>query len=299
MSIYDQASIGTATNKIEFNTTTDVATFRILSRAPQRRNIRELDIPIVGESGISDFETLVGRYAYVLEGIIYPNGLSESEQAMARIRRLASLEISQDDPSSDGGYVPYSYQEVGSQKRIYVKVLYVDVQENTRKGLVQPFRLICKIKDPTIYGDALKLATTQTVDPTLSGGDAEFPVEFPVVFGASTFSATSVANNRGDLPSYPERITVYGPVSNPVITNETTGEFIQVNTNVASPTNVLQIRYNKDSVIVELDGNSVLGSTSGTYFKLQPGGNQITLSGASVGSGAYVEVAYRDSWPLS
>ena len=161
-----------------------------------------------------------------------------------------------------------------------------------------PFRLICKVKDPTIYSYDQRLASTQGVDPTLVGGTAIYPFAYSIIYGASTYSVTSNALNRGDVPIYPIGITVHGPINNPTITNSSTGDYIQVNTNVGAG-NVLRIAYDKDEVSVELDGVSVLNVTSGTFFKLQSGNNEIQMTGSSIGTGAYVEVAYRDGWSLS
>jgi hypothetical protein len=281
-----------------FNDYTKSPVYRVISRAPQQRNVRELDIPIPFENGISDFETLIGKTVYVLDGIMYPGGESEYDAGLRALRRLASLELQQDDPLSDEGYVPYEWEEFNSTKQVFLKVLYVQLPESTRKGLVQPFRLICKIKDPTIFGTTVKIASTQSVDPSTSSGAAVYPFSYPIVFGASTYSVTSAATNEGDLPVYPLSITVYGPVNQPVITNDTTGESIKVAENLGSSSNVLRISYDKDSLSAEIDGVNVLGSTSGDFFKLQPGANEITLTGSSIGSGAYVEVSYRDGWPL-
>ena len=298
MAIYQGSALGTNTNKVLFNDYTSSPVYRVVSRAPQRRDVRELDIPIPFENGISDFETLIGKTVYVLDGIMYPGGESEYDQGLYKLRKLASLDIQQDDPLSDEGYVPYVWEEFGTTKQLFMKVLYVQLPESTRKGLVQPFRLVCKIKDPTIFGTTLKVASTQSVDPTTTTGSAIYPFSYPIVFGASTYSVTSAATNEGDLPVYPLSITVYGPVNQPEIINDTTGESIRVAENLGSSSNVLRISYDKDSLSAEVDGVNVLGSTSGTFFKLQPGANEITLTGSSIGSGAYVEVSYRDGWPL-
>lgn len=299
MAIYDQSTLGTSANQITFNDYSSTPVYRVISRAPQRRDVRELDIPIPFESGISDFETLLGKYVYVLDGIMYPGGESEYDSGLAALRKLASLDIQQDDPLSDDGYVPYVFSEFSQDKQIFMKVLYVQVPESTRKGLVQPFRLICKIKDPVIYGSTIKIASTQGTDPSTTSGSGIYPFSYPIVFGASTYSVTSAATNTGDLPVYPLSITVYGPVNTPVITNDTTGESIRVEENLGSSSNILRISYDKDSLTSTVDGVNVLGSTSGTFFKLRPGPNEITLTGSSIGSGAYVEVTYRDGWPLS
>lgn len=299
MAIYDSGYIGTTANRVTLNDFTQTPIFRLISRAPQRRDIRELDIPIPFENGISDFETLTGKYVYTIDGTMYPGGESEYDEGLRALRKVASLEVSQDDALSDDGYVPYKWTDAGGDKVLFVKVLYVQIIEDTRKGLVQPFRFICKVKDPTIYTEDLATASTITSDPTTASGSAIYSFSYPIIFGASTYSVTSTATNTGDLPVYPATIKVVGPVNNPTITNTTTGESILVTTNLSSTSNILLINYGKDFLSVEKDGVNVLDQTSGTFFKLQPGGNEITLSGSSIGSGAYVEVTYRSGWPLS
>lgn len=300
MSIYATSEIGTNTNKILFNNYGTYPLYRVISRSPQRRQIRELDIPVPFENGISDFETLIGQTAYVLEGIMYPGGESDYDAGLRALRKLASLDISQDDILSDDGYVPYVFTEFNTTKQIFMKVLYVDVPENTRKGLVQPFRLVCKIKDPTIYSEELKIADTSPASFTVAVGTAIFPIVLPIIFGASTSSVTTDANNLGDVPVYPVSINIHGPVNSPKITNTTTGEYIQVTTNLALTTNELVISYDKDSLRVEADGVSVLDevTTGSTFFKLRAGSNILTLTGSSISDDAYATVSYYDGYGL-
>lgn len=301
MSIYDQSTLGTDTNQITFNDTTTFPVFRVISRQPQQRQVRELDIPVPFENGISDFETLIGRSVYVIEGIMYPGGESEYDDGLRKLRKLASLELEQDDILSDEGYVPYVFNEFVNQKQLFIKVLYVDIPENTRKGLVQPFRLICKIKDPTIYSADLKQADTSPANFTTATGTAVHPFRYPIIYGASTSSVSADANNIGDIPVYPLSISIFGPVNSPKITNTTTGEFIQVNCNLATSSNNLLIVYDKDSLSVELDGVSQLNNVTdaSTYFKIQPGSNSFQLTGSSISNGAYALVSFYDGWPLS
>jgi hypothetical protein len=300
MSIYQTSSLGTENNKITFNQNTTFPVYRVISRQPQRRQIRDLDIPIPFESGVSDFETLIGQTGYVIEGIMYPGTESQYDEGLRTLRKLASLDFAQSDALSDDGYVPYLFNEYGTSKQIFMKVLYVDVPENTRKGLVQPFRLICKVKDPTIYGGTLKQASTGAASFGVALGTAILPHTFPLVFGASTASVSSAATNAGDIAVYPVSINIFGPVTNPKITNATTGEFIQVNTNLVSSSNQLIIAYDKDSLSVEADGISVLDdvTTSSTWFKLEPGTNILTLTGSSISSGSYATVSYYDGFGL-
>lgn len=299
MSIYASSSIGTDTNKINFNATT-FPIFRVQARRPQQRNIRDLDINIPFENGVSDFETLIGKTAYIIEGTMYPGGESQYDEGLRALRKLASLEISQADVLSDDGYVPYVYEEYSFTKQIFMKVLYVDIPESTRKGLVQPFKLVCKIKDPTIFGADLKVASTGAADLTLATGTAIFPFSYGIVYGASTTSVTTDANNIGDLPVYPVSINIHGPVNTPKFTNVTTGEYLQVSVNLATASNELVFSYDKDSLSVLLDGVDVTKNvtTASTYFKIPPGSNNFQLTGSSIGTGAYATISYYDGYGL-
>jgi hypothetical protein len=238
---------------------------------------------------------------YIIEGTMYPGSEAASDAGTAALRKLASLEVSQSDPTSDNGYVPYVWSEFVRQKQLFVKVLYVNVEENVSQGLIKKFTLICKIKDPTIYGEKLKLASTDEAEPS-STGSAVHSFTFPIVYGATLLDVQQDALNEGDLPVYPVSINVYGPVTDPLITNTTTGDFIQLSgVTLSSQTDQLVIAYDKDSLNVNVNGVNRLANVtnSSDYFKLQPGSNIIELSGASVGSGAYLTVSYRDGWPLS
>lgn len=306
MAIYDLSYIGTDTNQVVFNDFTGQVdnsgvVYRVKNRAPQQRQLRELDLPIPFESGISDFETLIGKTAYIIDGTIYPSSEGTSELGIRKLRKVASLDIAQADVLSDDGYVPYLWTETEINKQVFLKVLYVQLVESTRTGLIQDFRLICKIKDPTIFSETLSQANTQQANFGPATGTAIFPFTFPIVFGASTSTVSIDAINLGDSPTYPVAIQIHGPVNTPRITNTSTGEYIEVNVNLATTGNTLAISYDKDSLRVEADGISIINqvTAASTFWKLQPGSNVISLSGSSVGTNAYATVSYRSTWPLS
>jgi len=299
LSIYASSAIGTDTNKITFNGTT-FPIFRVQARRPQQRNIRDLDINVPFENGISDFETLIGKTAYIIEGTMYPGSESNYDAGLKALRKLASLDISQADVLSDDGYVPYVYEEFSRSKQIFMKVLYVDIPESTRKGLVQPFKLVCKVKDPTIFGYPMKTANTGVADFTTATGTAIYPFAYGIVYGASTTTVTVDANNIGDIPAYPVAINIYGPVNTPRITNTTTGEYLEVTVNLSTSSNNLSIAYDKDSLSVLLDGVNVIKqvTTASKYFRIPPGSNIFQLSGSSIGSSSYAVITYYDAYSL-
>lgn len=233
---------------------------------------------------------------------MYPYDEASYDTGLAKLRAIGSLDLQQADTyATDEGYVPYVWSEALRSKQVFLKVLYAQVMEDTRQGFVQPFQLICKIKDPIIFGATLKLATTGASNPTQTTGSAAYSFTYPVVYGATLYSGSADATNAGDLPVYPVSIQVTGPVNTPKITNQKTGEYITVNVNLTSGTDVLLLQYGKDKLSVTLNGVSVVNkvTSDSTYFKIKPGTNTILLSGTSVSTGAVAIVSFYDAWNLA
>lgn len=239
---------------------------------------------------------------------MYPASENSYDTGLARLRDVSSLDLEQIDPFegslfSNDGYVPYIWGDgTGAlTKQLFLKPLYVMAAEDTRQGFVLPFTIYCKIKDPTIYGGTLKVASTINGTPGSTTGSAAYPFTYPVNFGATYYTVSATATNNGTVSTYPESIDVYGPVTNPKVTNGTTGEYLQVNCTLNSSTDHLQIQYGKDYLNIVVNGvNNMQNLQSGsTYFKIHPGGNGISLTGTSISAGSYATVAYYDGYSLA
>lgn len=302
MSVYTQATLGAPDNFVSFNDYTADPVYRVLARAPQRFRIRQQDLPVPFESGISDFLTLLGSTAYILTGKMYPGNENSYDAGLVTLRSVCSLELNQADVLSDNGYVPYKWGDAAGNlsKQVFMKPLYVQIAETTQQGFVQPFTIYAKIKDPTIYGATLKSANTGQANPSQSTGSAIYPFKYPVVYGSTVYTVTADCNNIGTLPVYPVTITVVGPINNPRVTNQATGEYIEVDVNLGSGSDQLNVTYDKDTLDVNLNGTNVVNKVTAdsTYFKIQPGTNTIQLSGSSVSTGANATVEFYDGWPL-
>lgn len=302
MSIYSRATLGEADNQIVFNDYSLDPVYRTKARAPSKWQIRQQDLPVPFESGSSDFLTLLGESAYIISGTMYPSSEASYDRGLAALRTVCSLDVEQADVSSDGGYVPYTWGNADGNltQQVFMKPLYVQLAETTTQGFVQPFTVYSKVKDPTIFG-AAKKASTQQANFSITTGSAIFPAVFPLVIGASTISVSATAQNNGTMPVYPFSMLIHGPVNIPTITNTATGEYITVNCNLTSTSDILSLIYDKDSLAITLNGVSQIQNmtTGSTLFKIHPGGNVITLSGSSVSTSAYAEVNYADAWPLA
>jgi hypothetical protein len=308
MSIFTRATLGYSDNMVVFNDYSLPVIYRSITRIPQKYQVRQQDIPIPFESGVSDFSTLLGEANYIIQGKMYPSGEDTYDTGLAALRDVANLDLEQSDANigivnTDDGYVPYIWGDASGDltKQIFMKPLYVMAAENTRQGFVLPFTIYCKVKDPTIYGGTLKTASTINGTPGGTTGSAAYPFTYPVAFGATYYTVSATATNNGTIPSYPQSIDVYGPVTSPKITNGATGEFLNVNVTLNSSSDHLQIQYAKDYLSVTLNGVSVLNkvSSDSTYFKIHKGGNGISLTGTSISSGSYCTVTYYDAYSLA
>lgn len=308
MSIYTRATLGYTDNQIVFNDYTLDPVYRSVTRLPQKYQIREEDVPVPFESGVADFNTLIGETIYVIDGKMYPGSESTYDAGLAAVRDVSSLDLEQVDPFqgstfSDDGYVPYQWGDGGGDltKQLFLKPLYVMCAEDTRQGFVLPFRIYCKVKDPTIYGTNLKIASTISGTPGTTTGSAAYSFAYPIAYGATYYTVTATATNLGTVPTYPQSIDVYGPVTNPKIINNATGEYILVNCTLNTSSDHLQIQYNKDYLSITVNGvNNLQNLSAGsTYFKIRRGSNVISLTGTSISSGSYATVTYYDGYSLA
>jgi hypothetical protein len=304
MAIYEQSTLGEPDNQIIFNNTATDPFFRALTRLPQKYQLRESDIPVPFQSGISDFLTLIGDTIYVITGKMYPSSEQAYDAGRQTLAAVSSLDIEQADPfSNDEGYVPYvwgDFLNATASKQLFLKVLYCDMAEDTRQGYAQPFKLVCKIKDPTIYGAVLKQASTANANPSNTVGTFVLPTTLPAPIGITEYNVSANANNIGNIPSYPTSIVITGPVTNPSITNSATGQHITVNATLSTGSDVLTIIYSKDSFSITKNGVNYAQylTSDSVLFKIMPGSNIITLNGG-LSTGANAVLSFYDSWALA
>lgn len=124
-------------------------------------------------------------------------------------------------------------------------------------------------------------------------GGLTFPLRLPTQFAFASFRG--VFQNDGDVPT-PVEIHYKGPALNPVVTNETTGEYIKVNYDL-SEDDVLEINtaFGKKRVeVVNQDGTRTnvfhwidLGST---FFQLAVGQNNLVYDSDREGDRAIANV---------
>jgi len=179
----------------------------------------------------------------------------------------------------------------------------MDYSSQDRKGLWQRTAIVIKCADPTWYDPAGQALTFE-----LGGGGTGTPVPTPVPtpVGASTILTSIAINYAGDWLSYPHLIRLVGPLTNPIITNLTTGETLPFSTTIAAGHYYdIDLRYGYKTVVDELGANKVSALAAGHDLATwhiaahpdAPGGvNVIEVNASAVNEVSAVLISWLDRY---
>lgn len=128
--------------------------------------------------------------------------------------------------------------------------------------------------------------------PTTSGGFA-FPVVFPLTFATIIDGGTLIATNAGNKSTFPTTIFM-GEVSNPVVTNLTTGVTMSFQIDLALGDQLII-----DSALrtVKLNGSDRAAAIIGNRFlQLVPGQNTLFFTSANFSNTGTMSLSFRSAW---
>jgi hypothetical protein len=130
-------------------------------------------------------------------------------------------------------------------------------------------------------------------------GGLSFPLRLGTSFAQRGFK--KILNNQGDVAT-PVTIEFYGPATNPVVWNRTTGEFIRVGRTLAETDKlVITTDFGKKSVTIEnADGSktNVFNwiDLESTFWQLAPGENIIEYGSDSDATKSRVIISYKNRY---
>lgn len=149
--------------------------------------------------------------------------------------------------------------------------------------------------DPRLYSIGENTVFISMPDDSEDGLD--YPLVYPLDYGIQSFTSDLNITNNGNAPS-PVILRYYGPVTNPVLQNTTTGQELGFNI-VLTEDDVLTVNTRTGTVLLngtadrlytrQLTSSPILG------FELQPGLNEMHAHASSWSTGAGVEIVYRDA----
>lgn len=138
--------------------------------------------------------------------------------------------------------------------------------------------------DPRLYSSTVTLGS---YDPTDAGaGGLTFPLDFPLVFGAPDGVGSLSVDNEGTTAT-PPTFVVTGPVTNPIIDNDTTGLSIYTRDCALAVGETLTIDVRERRVL--LSGTTprpdLIDVSRTTWWEVRPGVNQLRMRGSGMASG--------------
>lgn len=144
------------------------------------------------------------------------------------------------------------------------------------EDLFQKFQITLLCPDP-YWRD------TSEVSRLLTAYHGYFTVPFTLPFKLGKQGDRTTLLNDGDIPT-PVTISLHGPVTNPIIENQTTGEFIKVNISVAS-NEILNINTAPRRKRIEIYNNGSIYNAFGniafaegaSFWELETGTNDIAF----------------------
>lgn len=189
--------------------------------------------------------------------------------------------------------VPFNFAHPGvAQRTIFVKPIGVRYDVTTLRNTgCADIQFMAQAEDPRIYDSALQTVQLATGIPISTG--IGFPLDFPFGFGDVVSPDGTTVTNGGNRPA-PATITLFGPVTNPVIYNDTTSDTLAFTIDVGA----------SDYLVIDLGAKTVKlnGSASrrGTllnpnWFLLEPGDNFIRYR-ATAGGATPASIAFRNAW---
>lgn len=237
---------------------------------------------VQGDGGIhSDF--YFGRRPITLSGIMDPNSFGVDRNRMINRLTEATNAMRNDAVLSwtASGGLP-----------VQIRVR----RQNSPRisgGRLKQFQISLVAADPRIYGEAINIGQVAAGASTSAGFTS--PLLSPLSSGASPVGQLIVQNlgNAGAPPI----ITIYGPITNPVVKNQTTGDQLAFTYTLAA-TERLEIDSSQRTITLNGTTNrySALDFVNSTWWDLQPGNNDIRFSATSFTSPASLVILWNHAW---
>lgn len=256
---------------------------------------------------------VTGDYQYDLDGFTFGLGTSTS------VTKISGLDMPEIDVSSQS----FGNRHGATTAGRYLKERTIAVEgringtystfPGLRSALVRAFRprdtdddvvftfrwpgagnQIMYVKPQNLRGDLDAIATAVGVwdwQATLVAGDPRYYSETEKS-QAFTLTGSQTLNNAGNFDA-PTRIVFNGPLTNPRITNSTTGKTFQLTTTIASGQSWTVKSIDPSIYYGSTSKYATLDTTHRTFIELTPGDNTVALT-ASSGTGN-ATVYWRDT----
>lgn len=136
--------------------------------------------------------------------------------------------------------------------------------------------------------------TYDTVALTSGGGGFTIPLTIPVTFTSSSGGDVTVTNS-GDFYAYP-KMRVYGPITNPQVINNTSGERLAFVGSIASGDYWEIDLFNKTVKLNGITAIRALEISESTWFRFGFGNTNMQLSGSGYDAVTKLRILMKSAW---
>ena len=236
---------------------------------------------ITGRDGSIIWKQLYDSRTLTISGSIIADTALEYESAWRSLVNAFAI----GDESSKALEVTLSSGEI---RYIDCKTISLpSINESVGNVYTGSFLVVLQAESPYYRDDF----STETLTIASASG---FPVATTVPTPLGGISTNTVnINITGEYGSYPTYM-INPSVTNPRITNQTTGESFQIEMEVNGATGPVPVSFDQSGIHVG-DNNEYNQYFVGTYFRLVNGNNNIVFTGADA-SGATLELTYSNEY---
>lgn len=257
--------------------------------------IEGLDIPEIrnttydrsGEHGSYTPNQLYSGRLITLEGKVFSHiSVADFESKRRALQSLCRIE--KDDI---GVPVFKTLKFTSMDDRDYAVYGFVTDFKMARNGLYSDeFQITFQCEDHGVYAEEVQLSIL--TPPT--GGGVVYPVIYPVIYAAA-LGGTVIVTNNGTENTYPS-LHLLGPLTQPVITNITTGKYMALSLNIAADE---AVAINMKDKIITLNDNTPIiqyKSLASEWWWLQPGSNTLLLTTGDIADTGTCIVTWQDNY---
>ncbi len=256
-------------------------------------NVRANDVPRLDEHGTftSRKELLDGRSINIRVRVLGTPG-NELDAALVNLSKAFQVN---DAPGTLQFKFPIGWgtsDTVNDERfvKCYVRRVTKQILARNSAGVVPVF-IALECPNPII--NSAELHTTALALTTFTGG-ATFNATFNLSFGTGESLAT-ICSNVGDFPANPI-ITFHGPATTPRITNNTSGQYIELAGLTLASGEYAEVNF-YDRSILKGGSTSVYNTltSASNWWTLKPGDNSVTFS-ASSSTATTCDISWYDAW---
>lgn len=258
---------------------TDPLNFLALQQYPDMDiDVKNSELPLDGQHGIWDFFSFFGKRRIAFSGVIIGEDEESCEEQKNLVNSVLALPTQPEDDND--GYVTISWTDAtGAVWSIQGKIDRAPkFSRNMKQTYMLDFLISFKSADPFIL--SADIIDEDGIRGYFAYG-VKFPIELPALMGYVAINGLPVDNDGSIYAQTVIRIygEAGGDITNPTITNQTTGKVFKVNTTISGTSEYIEID-SKEGTVVNEAGDDLSGDIdeASEFILLKPGVNEIVYS---------------------